>query len=160
VNKTCLLLFVFLAAATDATAQLATMKKMPELRLGITIHDDYSKSIGLSDESAGNAVLVGIKRDLPRLKLVSGHGSQLLVSIICLDADGEIASCHVMVELIRPAFVLTDQSDDIVTRRNVAVWNKQRLMTGDRSQMASSVREYVGQVMTEFAAEYYKQNPN
>jgi hypothetical protein len=158
-RKAWLLLFVSLMAATGLTAQLATMKKMPELQLGITVDDD-SKSIGISNEFVGNVVLVGIKRDLPRLKLVSGHVSQLLVSIMCLKVDEELASCHVSIELLRPAFVLTDQSDDIVTRRNVAVWNKQRRMTGDRLQMASSVREFVAQATTEFAAEYYRQNPN
>ena len=55
-------------------AQTTSMKSLNQIGLAAEVNGSYTKNIGLTSESVGSQLLVGVKRDLPRLKIVSVSG--------------------------------------------------------------------------------------
>jgi hypothetical protein len=59
--------------------------------------------------------------------------------------------------LARPVKILGDDGSKYFT--TAIIWHDGFLLTDSAEHMASRIRDLISQAMTEFAAEYYKQNP-
>ena len=154
--------FVFLVSLVclgRISAQDALLKKLTKLNLGYNSDSEYNKSIGVVDKIVFDQLLVGVKRDLPRIQIVNDEQSSVLgVSVLCADATGGLAVCDIRVELRRPASVRLD--DNTLGESFVGtVWSRHTLSTAGSALMAEHVRQCISQSLTEFAADYYKQNP-
>jgi len=136
------------------------LTNLRELTLSVGANE-YATSIGLTQETVGNEIFVGIKRDLPRLKLVETAGSSnFLLVVNCIEVTTGHAACDVRVELRRPADVVAEDGKSIIMRGMASVWGKDHLFSGGSAQISARIHEYLSQMMTEFAGEYYRQNPN
>src|SRR4029077_4392061 len=136
------------------------LKKLTKINLSYVEMSEYGKSIGITDEIIGNQLLVGIKRDLPRVQLVHDQtSSRILISVGCVEATQGLAVCEIRIELKRPALIHLD--DGTLTEQSLAtVWMRHQVSSAGSAEMAEHVRQFLSQSLTEFAADYYNQNPN
>ena len=113
--------------------------------------------IGLFPEALQFQILVGLKRDLPRLKITPRSLSMVYLSLTVVGDPNTGVSVYVTTQLKRPAQIVRDDNSE--GKFTLAtVWNKGYLLSGPGYGMASRVREVISNQMTEFAADYYKQN--
>jgi hypothetical protein len=141
-------------------AQDTPLKKLTKINLSYVEMSEYGKSIGITDEVIGNQLLVGIKRDLPRVELAHDQtSSRILISVGCVEATQGLAVCETRIELKRPVLIHLD--DGTLTEQSLAsVWTRHQVSSAGSAVMAEHVRQFLSQSLTEFAADYYKQNPN
>jgi hypothetical protein len=159
-RRASLLVLFSLICIGQVFAQDTPLKKLSKLNLSYVEMDKYAKSIGITDETIGNQLLVGIKRDLPRVQLVHDQtSSQILISVGCFEAAQGFAVCETRIELKRPVLIHLD--DGTLTEQSLAsVWTRHQASSAGSAEMAEHVRQFISQSLTEFAADYYKQNPN
>jgi len=94
-------------------------------------------------------------------QLVKAAGSSnFLLVVNCVEVRGGLAACDVRVELRRPADVIAEDGKSILMRGMASVWEKDHLFSGGQAQLSSGIYEYLSQMMAQFAAEYYRQNPS
>jgi hypothetical protein len=159
-RRASLLVLFSLICTRPVFAQDAPLKKLTKINLSYVEMTDYGKSIGVTDEVLGNQLLVGIKRDLPRVQLVHDQtSSQILISVGCIEATQGLAVCEMRIEVKRPVLIHLD--DGTLTEQSLAaVWMRQQATSAGSAEMAEQVRQFLSRSLTEFAADYYKQNPN
>ncbi|MGB8493723.1 MAG: hypothetical protein WCE53_04920 [Candidatus Acidiferrum sp.] len=97
----------------------------------------------MSEETLESQTLVGLKSDLPRLK-------------ISKDASPYV---YVDIKVNRPVKILREWSNSEVTATVATVWNKGKLLISTKYDMASRVREAISDLTTKLAAAYYRDNP-
>jgi len=120
--------------------------------------DKDSESIGLTSQSLSDMVLVGLKRDVPKLKIDDKpQVSSFYVQLTSVEINNDIA-CHVAVSVTRFAMIAGDSGKQNYSVA-VKVWDKGVLLTGPTSAMASRIRDRINDFVTAFAAQYYKDNP-
>jgi hypothetical protein len=106
--------------------------------------------------------LVALKRDIPRLQINKTASAIFYVNIIA--AEGKTASPYVgvclSIELSRQVKVLGDDGQTEVGRGFATVWDTAYLLGGGKEDMAARIREKLSELITQFAAAYYRQNPN
>jgi hypothetical protein len=103
-----------------------------------------------------NAVaIVALKRDLPSLRIKDkGAEAMLYVRVTSIQIPcGYAVSVEVSLER-RVAILREDDSE--VTRTGAAIWDKETVMAGSAHGMSSRIDEFIRDVVTEFAADYYK----
>lgn len=124
-----------------------------------------AKTLGLSKESLESQMLVGLRRDIPRLAVHESARPYLYLNVTVLRATtmegGEFGfSAYVFLMMLRP---VTIEEDDVgvgeVTFAMAAVWHTAVLMFGTRSSIRQQVRDNLDEKLTDFAADYYRQNP-
>jgi hypothetical protein len=159
-RRASLLVLFSLICTRPVFAQDAPLKKLSKINLSYVEMTDYGKSIGVTDEVLGNQLLVGIKRDLPRVQLVHDQtSSQILISVGCIEATQGLAVCEMRIEVKRPVLIHLD--DGMLTEQSLAaVWMRHQATSAGSAEMAEQVRQFLSRSLTEFAADYYKQNPN
>ena len=159
-RKTSLLVLFSLICIGPVFAQDTPLKKLTKINLSYVEMSEYDKSIGITDEIIGNQLIVGIKRDLPRVQLVSDQvSSRIMISVGCVEATQGLAVCEIRIELKRPALIHLE--DGTLTEQSLTtVWTRHRASSAGSAQMAEQVRQFLSQSLTEFAADYYMQNPN
>jgi hypothetical protein len=119
--------------------------------------EKVNESIGLNHESLKDQILVALKRDIPKLKIDESSRSWVYLQITSFQTvQTGVATC-VHVSLRRPARIIGDDGEQYFTI--VTTWEKETLIYGSIDRMPSSIRDEINESMTEFAAEYYKQNP-
>ena len=158
-RKTSLLALFSLICIGPVFAQDTPLKKLTKINLSYVVMNEYGKSIGITDDVLGNQLLVGIKRDLPRVQLVHDKTSSLiLISVGCVEATQGLAVCETRIELKRPTLIHLD--DGALAEQSLAtVWMRHQVTSAGSAVMAEQVREFLSQSLTEFAADYYMQNP-
>lgn len=159
-RKASLLLLFSLICTGSVFAQDTPLKKLTKINLSYVEMSEYGKSIGITDEIVGNQLLVGIKRDLPRVQLVDDHtSSRILISVGCVEATQGLAVCEIRIELKRPPLIHLDDGT-LAEQSLVTVWERHQVSSAGSAEMAEHVRQFLSQSLTKFAADYYKQNPN
>jgi hypothetical protein len=113
-------------------------------------------------------VFVAIKRDVPTIKVSNEHPQDngynqpllgiMYVRVSCV-ADANISGCYVEVSVERAVRLLSEDG----TRYNgdiqqVKVWSKETMFVGGTCPMHKQIEDSVSDMMTKFAADYYKQN--
>jgi hypothetical protein len=159
-RKASLLVLFILICIGPVFAQDTPLKKLTKINLSYVEMNEYGKSIGITDEVLGNQLLVGIKRDLPRVQLVHDQtSSRILISVGCVEATQGLAVCEIIIELKRPALIHLDDST-LAEQSLATVWMRHQVISTGSAEMIEQVRQFLSQSLTEFAADYYKQNLN
>jgi hypothetical protein len=97
-RKASLLVLFSLICIGPVFAQDTPLKKLTKINLSYVEMDDYGKGIGITNEIIGNQLLVGIKRDLPRVQLVHDEtSSRILISLGCVEATQGLAVCEIRI---------------------------------------------------------------
>jgi hypothetical protein len=112
-------------------------------------------------------VFVAIKRDVPTIKISNGprdnaYNQPLLgimyVRVSCV-ADANISGCYVEVSVERAVKLLSEDGTRYVGDfQHVKVWSKEAMFVGGTCPMHKQIEDSVSDMMTKFAADYYKQN--
>jgi hypothetical protein len=113
-------------------------------------------------------VFVAIKRDVPTIKISNGHPRDnaynqpllgiMYVRVSCV-ADANISGCYVEVSVERAVKLLSEDGTRYVGDfQHVKVWSKEAMFVGGTCPMHKQIEDSVSDMMTKFAADYYKQN--
>ncbi len=112
-----------------------------------------------------SAVLLGLKRDIPRLEVGKDAIPSIAFYVQVLkdySVGGRLLGCttHVSLQVYRPVKILTDDVENIAVDLYIAeVWEKATLLSGPCERMHRQVQDKLDDVLTKFAADYYKANP-
>ena len=128
-----------------------------------TLHED-AKTLGLSIKSLESQVLVGLRRDIPRLTVRESAVPVLYLQVTALqetNVGGQESgfSVSVLLGMLRPVMIREDVGVGEVTFTMATVWWKTALLVGSRTSMRKQVKDEINEKLTEFAADYYRQNP-
>ncbi len=123
-----------------------------------------AKTLGLSRKSFESQMLVGLGRNIPGLAIREGVLQFLYLQVGVLretTVGGQEFGFSACLRLrrSRPVTILEDVGVGEVTFTSATVWDTGKLLTGPRSSMRQRVKETIDQKLTEFAADYYRQNP-
>jgi hypothetical protein len=113
-------------------------------------------------------VFVAIKRDVPTIKISNDHPRDnaynqsllgiMYVRVSCV-GDANISGCYVEVSVERAVKLLSEDGTRYVGDfQHVKVWSKEAMFVGGTCPMHKQVEDSVSDMMTKFAADYYKQN--
>ena len=122
-----------------------------------------TKALGFSRKSLESQMLVGLRRDIPRLAIRESARPflYLIVNVGRLTSGTQergFAAC-VSLEMKRPVTILEDGGIGEVTFALATVWDRGTLLGGSRRDMRQQVKDSIDELLTEFAADYYRQNP-
>jgi hypothetical protein len=146
-----------------AAPELTKCQDFKGLRRTRIIIEDLGKdaeNIGLTRESLEDQILVALKRDIPKLRIVdSPDASFVYLQLTSVQIGTYAVATFVQVCLERPAKMIGD--DGIEYSIVATVWKRGTNLGvgGSPAKMASLIRDEISQAMTEFAAAYYKDNP-
>jgi hypothetical protein len=127
------------------------------------LHAD-AKTLGLSRKSFESQMLVGLRRDIPRLAVRERAMPYLYLNVIVMRektvGGTEIGfSACVSLEMKRPVTIQEDVGVGEVTFAMATVWDKGSLVVGSRRSIRQQVKDSIDEKLTAFAADYYRQNP-
>ncbi len=127
--------------------------------------NEATKALGLSKVSLESQLLVGLRRDIPRLAVRESARPALYLMV---NVSGETTkvrgrvrafSACVTLQMWRPVTILEDVGVGEVTLTRATVWHRDYLLGGPRRSMRRRVKDEIDEQLTEFAADYYRQNP-
>jgi len=123
-----------------------------------------AKALGLSKKSLESQLLVGLRRDIPRLAIRESVFPRLHLQVAVLlvtTVGGRETgfSAYVALTMKRPITILEDVGLGEVTRTIATVWFRGELLAGPRRSIRQQVKDSIEELLTEFAADYYRQNP-
>ena len=123
-----------------------------------------AKTVGLSRKSLESQVLVGLRRDIPRLA-VRESAIPVLYLVVTVLQDRTVGerdlgfSVFVELKMVRPVTILEDVGFGEVTFAQAPVWERGKILGGPRSSIRQQVKDEIDEKLTAFAADYYRQNP-
>ncbi len=122
------------------------------------------KTIGLSKKSLESQMLVGLRRDIPRLAVRENAHPYLYLNVNLgrlTTEGGQVLgfSACVSLQMKRPVWIQEDVGFDEVTFTMATVWEKATHVAGTRRDIRQLVKESIDEALTLFAADYYRQNP-
>ena len=123
-----------------------------------------AKTVGLSKKSLESQMLVGLRRDIPKLAVreIALPTLYLDVGVVRTTTEGgresSFSAC-LNLRMMRPVTIQEDVGVGEVTFTSATVWIKGSLLSGSRTSMRQQVKDEIDEKLTEFAADYYRQNP-
>ncbi len=158
---------IVLLASLQCEPQETKVGPLARLRqtsiLAESFHAD-AKTVGLSKKSLKSQMLVGLRRDIPRLAVRESAFPTLYLDVTMLrdttvgGRDLGFSAC-VNLSMVRRVMILEDEGVGEVTLAVVTVWDKGELLVGNRTSIRQQVKDEIDEALTEFAADYYRQNP-
>ena len=153
-----------LILTSTLNAQAGTeLKGLTRLNIVIENLGDVEAKAHLDAESLEATTLVALKRDLPKVSYDKDAVGYVYVNVLCMEVGNpgsHAVACNVGLAINRLVSIVPDPykngSDGIVHAR---VYNTGIMLTGDLAAIGERVRQKVSDLMTRFAAEYYRQNP-
>ena len=148
----CAMLCLFMATKSASAQQLADLQ-----HIAVVVADlsRESEGIGLTRQSLADAVLAGLKRDVPNLKIDSIPPVSVFYVQVTTVRDG--TASFIAVSVVRPGEVAGDDGSKVYSAP-MTVWHRGTLLTGSNSTMASAVRDSINDAVSAFAAQYEKDN--
>ena len=149
----CAMLCPFMTTKSAYAQQLADLQ-----HIAVVIADlgRESESIGLTKQSLADAVLVGLKRDVPNLKIDSIPPVSVFYVQVTTVRDG--TASFIAVSVVRPGEIVGDNGSNVYSG-SVPVWHRGSLLTGSTETLASQIRDSINDAVAAFAAQYHKDNP-
>jgi hypothetical protein len=126
--------------------------------IDIVVEHFNKVDLGFSREDVESQVLVGIKRDLPKLPVGKQYTAYIYVRISGIAINGGFVA-NVSVQLRRPSRILRENQTDTGIFVIGTVWDKGAILAGPASTIHSQISEEISEGLTEFAANYYRENP-
>src|SRR6266478_3083303 len=157
----CTLLTLLLGSYPSHAQEL---KDLHQVSIVIEKLGDSEKRVGLTEEALQSQTLVALKRDLPRLEVKEDAIPFLYVNTIAtrvhFESGGDLGTALCLsIQLKRSVMVLNDDRR-VIGGMVTTVWETGTLLVGSSENMASRVRDKINDLMTQFAAAYYRQNPH
>jgi len=132
--------------------------------LQICVEDiEGDKNAGIIKSDLEAQTLVTLKRNIPALT-IRETASCIGIFVVVVEAEtvgGQPLGYSVMLRLmlLRPVNILADDWKSVVGVARIAgVWERSALVTGTRDSIARQVKDAVDSYLTQFSADYYKQN--
>ncbi len=141
----------------------APLKSLRQTRIVVETLNADAKTLGLSIESLESQMLVGLRRDIPRLAVRESALPSLYLQVTVArettvgGRESGFSAC-VSLEMLRPVTILEDVGFGEVTFAQAVVWSKNVLLAGSRTSMHRQVKDEIDKKLTAFAADYYRQN--
>jgi hypothetical protein len=108
-------------------------------------------------------MLVGLRRDIPKLEVRESARTVLYLQVNVLPVPtvgGEEGFCVVvLLKMFRPVTIQEDVGVGEVFFTAAPVWHSDSLLFGSRRIIRQLVKDSLDEKLTEFAADYYRQNP-
>ena len=151
--------------AQQSGQESGPLKDLNQVAIVIQNLNSGEKSLGISERQLESQVLVGLKRDIPRLVITENASSIISVNVTALrnttTGGREIGYAFFLrLELVRPAIILSDDYQTRIKFADAPVWNRGYLQVGSPVQrITGDIRERIDRFLTDFAADYYRQNP-
>ncbi len=144
--------------------KVAPLKSLRQTAIVVEPLDADTKTVGLSRKSLESQMLVGLRRDIPGLAVRESALPSLYlrvtVSRVTVEGGQEFGfSADVMLGMKRPVTILDDVGVGEVTFAMATVWERGVLLFGPRTSIRQQVKDSIDEKLTEFAADYYRQNP-
>ena len=142
----------------------APLKSLGQTSILVETLTADGKTIGLSKKSLKSQMLVGLRRDIPRLAVRENARPYLYLNVNLgrLTTGGGRAlgfSACVSLQMMRPVWIQEDVGFDEVTFTMATVWDKATHVAGTRRDIRQLVKDSIDEALTLFAADYYRQNP-
>ena len=140
------------------------LKRLRRTSILVQQLDADAKTIGLSIKSLESQMLVGLRRDIPKLAIRKSAIPYLylrvtMVRITTVEGREFGFSAFVSLGMVRPVMILEDGAVGEVALIRSAVWHAEALMFATRRDVRQLVKDNIDELLTEFAADYYRQNP-
>ena len=143
---------------------LTPLTRLRQTKIAVELLDAAAKTVGLSRKGLESQMLVGLRRDIPRLAvrddvipLLYLNVNMLRTIIVRGKAHGFAA--FVNLNMFRPVTILEDVGVGEVTFGMATVWDRGGLLVSNSSSIRQQVKESIDEKLTAFAADYYRQNP-
>ncbi len=158
---------IVLLAGVQCEPQEAKVGPLTRLRQTRVVAEPLSldaKAIGLSIKSLESQMLVGLRRDIPKLA-VRESGVPFLYLVVTVAGETTARgrerafSACVSLSMMRPVTILEDGGIGEVTFTVATVWDRGELLGGPRRSIRQQVKDSIDEKLTAFAADYYRQNP-
>ena len=123
-----------------------------------------AKTIGLSIKSLESQMLVGLRRDIPKLA-VRESAIPYLYLVVTVERETYMGGQErgfvacVLLKMKRPVTIQEDEWVGEVTNDMATVWDEGDLLGGPRTSIRQQVKDSISKLLTLFAADYYRQNP-
>jgi hypothetical protein len=125
-------------------------------------------ALGVDINVLSSLVFMSIKRDIPAMKISNDHPQDneynqpllgfMYVTVSCV-ADPDISGCRVEVSVERAVRLLSEDGTRYVGDiQMVKVWSKEAMFVGGACPMHKQIEDSVSDMVTKFAADYYRQN--
>ena len=148
----CAMLCLFMTTKSANAQQLADLQHMAVVVADLSTE---SEGIGLTKQALADTVLVGLKRDVPNLKIDSIPPVSVFYVQVTTVRDG--TASFIAVSVVRPGEIAGDDGSKVYSAP-MTVWHRGTLLTGSNSTMASAVRDSINDAVSAFAAQYEKDN--
>lgn len=139
------------------------LTRLHQTYIGVEPLSAAAKTVGLSRKSLESQMLVGLRRDIPKLAVRESArpALYLVVTVLSTRIGGKDVAFAAVVRLqmMRPVTILEDVGVGEVTFVMATVWDIGTVLTGSRRSMRQQVKDEIDELFTEFAADYYRQNP-
>jgi hypothetical protein len=152
---------------TQASQALGDFKGLHRVAIAIERLSKADEDMGLTRDSLKDQILVALRRDIPKLEIISGdtsessaHPAGAMATVYLAITSGHFGknvASHVQIELLRGVEIIGD--DGAKYFAVATVWSDGGLGIDSVEQMPSRIRDRISQAMTAFAAEYYKEKP-
>lgn len=153
----CLLLCLFI---TPRSVNAQSLSDTKNIQIVIENLDSPTRNAGITTSGMSDQVLVALRRDVPKLKVTDDltANNAFYVNISALELTGRRGfAAHLEVSVIRHATIKGDSGTPI--DYTVTVWHTGMMFSGPPATFASDLRDNINQLVTIFAAQYYKDNP-
>jgi hypothetical protein len=158
---------IVLLASLQCEPQETKEGPLTRLRQAVIVVEPLSpaaRAADLSIKSLKSQMLVGLRRDIPKLAIRDGVNPYLYLNVtvtrIRTVGGKEFGfSVYVSLEMKRPVTILEDVGVIEVTFAMATVWEIGTVLSGSRTSIRQQVKDEIDELLTEFAADYYRQNP-
>ena len=126
--------------------------------------NEAAKTVGLSKKNLESQMLVRLRQDIPRLAVRESTFPFLYLQVTVLrdktvgGRDLGFSAC-VELSMKRPVTIREDEGIGEVTFDLATIWSRGKILGGPRTSMRQQVKDEIDEQLTEFAADYYRQNP-
>ena len=158
---------IVLLASLQCEPQETKEGPLTRLRQAVIVVEPLSpaaRAADLSIKSLKSQMLVGLRRDIPKLAVRESARPRLYLLVMVL-RDRTVGgrelgfSVCVSLQMWRRVTILEDVGVGEVTSIITTVWSRDGIVTGPRSSIRQQVKDNIAEKLTEFAADYYRQNP-
>ncbi len=144
--------------------KVGPLTRLRQAYILVELLDADAKTVGLSRKSLESQMLVGLRRDIPKLAVRESARPFLYLNLTAVripTLGGQEVGFFVFVslEMVRPVMILEDVGVGEVTSKVTTVWWKSALLSGSRTSIRRIVKDAIDEGLTAFAADYYRQNP-
>ncbi len=144
--------------------KVGPLTRLRQVYIVVEVLSPPAKAVDLSRKSLESQMLVGLRRDIPKLA-VRESAIPFLYLQMSVERETSVGGQErgfvvcVLLKMKRPVTIQEDMGAGEVTVAMATVWDKAMLLGGPRRSIRQQVNNSIDELLTLFAADYYRQNP-